>query len=167
MKLEEVKLQLKKYRKVLQKVKQNRKDWELAKELIFNTLSTVVKNTKMKATVGKEENIEGMQLVFLYFEKRESGISEKMGKTNHPFIKEGGYLFYTQIYSGKVSVLISLPIIENVIEREDLQQIDIYCPSDLKEDTIIDHVVTFLKSMIEWEGLDINHHTIGFNHSKV
>ena len=121
----------------------------------------------MKATVGKEENIDGMELVFLYFEKRESGISEKLGKVKHPFIKEGGYLFYTQIYSGKISVLMSLPIIENVVEREEPQQINILCPRDLKEETIVSHVVTFLKTMTEWEGLDINHRAIGFNNGKV
>ncbi len=166
MNLEEVKLQLKKYRKVLKKVNQNRADWNLTKDLIYDTLSTIRNNTKMKATVGKEEKIDGMELVFLYFEKRKSGISEKLGKVKHPFIKEGGYLFYTQIYSGKVSVLISFPTIENVVAREEPRQIDILCPRDLNEEMITSHVVTFLKSMTEWEGLDINHRTIGFNNNK-
>ena len=116
----------------------------------------------MKATVEKEEKVDGMGLIFLYFEKRESGISEKLGKVKQPFIKEGGYLFYTQIYSGKVSVLISFPTIENVVTREDPLQIDILCPGDLNEEIITSHVVTFLKKMIEWEGLDINHRAIGF-----
>jgi hypothetical protein len=166
MKLDEVKLQLKKYRKVLKKVNQNRVDWNLTKDLIYNTLSTIRKNTKMKATIGKEEKVDGMGLVFLYFEKRESGISEKLGKVKQPLIKEGGYLFYTQIYSGKVAVLISFPTIENVVEREEPQQIDILCPRDLNEETIASHVVTFLKKMTEWEGLDINHRAIGFNNDK-
>jgi hypothetical protein len=60
----------------------------------------------------------------------------------------------------------NLPIIENVVEKEEPKQIDIYCPRDLKEDTILAHVATFLKTMTEWESLDTNYRAIGFNPKK-
>ena len=62
--------------------------------------------------------------------------------------------------------MISFPTIENVVAREDPQQIGIFCPSDLTEEIITSHVITFLKKMTEWEGLDINHRAIGFNNKK-
>ena len=47
MNLNEVKLQLKKYRKVLKKVNQNRADWKPKPKILFyNTLSTIIKKYK-------------------------------------------------------------------------------------------------------------------------
>lgn len=163
MKLKEVNHQLKNYRNVLRKVTKNREEWSITKDLIFNTLNTIVKKTKMNAEVKKEDKVGGLELIYLFFGKRDSGIFERIGETKHPYLKEGGYLFYTQIYSGKISVWMSQPVIENIIDMGEPIQINTYCPADLKEETIVEHVAEFLKKMIEWEGLDIDYRReIGF-----
>jgi hypothetical protein len=77
-------------------------------------------------------------------------------------MKEGGFLFYTQIYNGKVSVWISLPVIENFVEQQAPAPLDIYEPSEIKEDLIVRHVAEFLKTMALWEDQDMEHHEIGY-----
>lgn len=163
MNLEEVNLQLKNYRNIIGKVTKNREKWDITKNLIYNTLNTIVKKTKMKVAVKKEDKVAGLEMIYLFFGKRDSGIYERIGKNKHPYLKEGGYLFYSQIYSGKVSVWMSQPVIENIIEMEEPILINTYCPADLNEEIITQHVADFLKKMIEWEGLDKDHRReIGF-----
>lgn len=162
MQLDALKTDLQLYRTVIDKVNRNRQGWEDAKNLIFSTLTKVVKATKMKAKVEKEEKRRGMELVYLCFENRESGIYEEIGSTKRHYMKEGGYLFYTQIYNGKITVWISLPTIEDFMDRVPPKPIEVYEPSEIKEEIIIKHVSEFLKAMTEWEDKDIEHHAIGF-----
>ena len=51
MDLSELKSQVKQYKAVLRKVKQYRKDWTTAKELIINTLNTIIKETGLDVEV--------------------------------------------------------------------------------------------------------------------
>lgn len=163
MNLEDLKSQLSIYRNAVNTAKQYRADWkDGVREQIINTLTKIVEETKMNAEVKKEDKMDGMQLVYLAFKKRESGISEHFEDTTRPYMKEGGYLFYTQIYNGKISVFISLPTIENFIDRKPPKPLGVFDPSDITEAIIVDHVTKFLKEMAMWEDNDLEHQEIGF-----
>jgi len=163
MDLKDLKSQLQSYHNILAKTDTYREEWPATKELIHTSLSKIVKESGMQAKVATEENLQGMELVYLCFEKRESGIFERIGKIKRPYLKDGGYLTYTQIYNGKISVWMSQPSIEQLMENKAPDPIDIYEPTELNEGLIIHHVTHFLKEMIKWEDLDASHHQLGYN----
>jgi hypothetical protein len=104
-----------------------------------------------------------LELVYLTFGKRESGIYERLAEIKRPFLKDGGYLTYTQIPNGKISVWIGFPKIEKFLEGDAPKPIEIYPPEEITEDLIINHVTAFLKAMIEWEDIDTTRHELGYN----
>jgi hypothetical protein len=163
MNIEDLKTGLSIYQKAVSNANSYRKEWKAGtKNLVFDTLTKIVQITGMGAEVRKEEKLDGMEMVFLVFKKRESGIFEHFEDTVRPYMKEGGYLFYTQIYNGKISIFISLPVIENFIERTKPKPVGIFEPAELTEEIIIDHVSQFLKEMASWEDNDLQHQEIGY-----
>lgn len=143
-------------------VQKNRDCWQKTKRLIVRTLNTIIRETGVNAEVHKEEKLEGMEMVCLTQGERESGIYERIANTKRPFLKDGGYLCYTQIYNGKVSVWIALPVIENIMESQVPEPINIFNPDEIKEEMIIKHVAQFFKEMAEWEDKDLQHHELGY-----
>lgn len=165
MHLNDVRHQLKTYRTTLAEINQNRTAWEKSKLLISNTLVNMIQELEMNAEVEKEEKTEGLEFVYLKFGSRESGIAARSGKAKRDFMKDGGYLYYTQLYNGKISVWISTPVIENFTECPPIKPFKIYAPAELKEADIIQDVAIFLKVMTNWEVNSIEHHKMSYKHA--
>jgi len=116
----------------------------------------------LNVKIDIEDKVEGMEFIYFGFGSRNSGLSEVYENTKLPVIKDGGYLFYSQLYNGKVSVLITLPVIEKYMEALEPKPLEVLRPAEITKEKIMEHVSDFLEEMAVWEDRDFGHHEIGF-----
>jgi len=162
MNTEAVKTKLQNYQEALAAVKQYRHDWIKAKELIFECLNEIKSTFDINVKIEIEDKVEGMEFIYFGFGPRNSGLFEIYEKTKLPVIKDGGYLFYTQLYNGKISVLVTVPTIEKYMEALEPKSLEVLQPAKLTKEKIMGHVAAFLEEVTIWEDRDFEHHEIGF-----
>lgn len=162
MNTEAVKTKLQNYQNALAAVNQYRDDWAKAKDLIFSCLNEIKSTFGLNVKIDIEDKVEGMEFIYFGFGQRSSGLFEVYEKTKLPVIKDGGYLFYTQLYNGKISVLVTVPTIEKYMEALEPKSLEVLRPDELTREKIIGHVISFLDEMTAWEDRDFEHHEIGF-----
>lgn len=159
---ETVKVKLQHYQNALTAVDTYRKDWTKAKELIMASLNEVKTTFELNVKIDIEAKVEGMEFIYFGFGPRNSGLFQVYEKTKVPIIKDGGYLFYTQLYNGKISVLVTAPTIEDYMEAIEPKPLEVLRPAELTEEKIMEHVSSFLEEMTAWEDRDFAHHEIGY-----
>tara|TARA_R100000789_G_C2999939_1_gene148498 strand:- start:483 stop:986 length:504 start_codon:yes stop_codon:yes gene_type:complete len=154
--------QLLNYQTAIANVDSYRKNWKKTKKLILSTLKLLNSELKLSLKIETEENFEGMEMVYATLGKRKSGIAEKIEGTKRYYFKEGGFLAYTQLFNGKISVWITLPTIENLMETPAPEPLHIYKPSEITKEVVQQNLAVFFKDMTEWEDQDLQHHEVGY-----
>jgi len=150
------------YIRAKEKTTQLRSQWPTARKVILDTLNHIKAEVQMDVKIKVEDKMEGMEVIYLSYGKEDSGIFEKIGKTKRPVIKEGGHLFYTQLYNGKVGVWKTLPNIKKLMNAQAPQKLGLFEPEEITEELIISQVAEFLQSLATWEDKDLENGSIGY-----
>lgn len=87
--------------------------------------------------------------VSLSFDNTDSGIVEV--QTGQPVSKQGGGLFFGQLYNGSVVVLIVYPAVPNFAQASPPLQVGTYLPSEIDATFVTRTLVQFLDEMTNWE----------------
>jgi len=160
-----------KYNNALDKIEERRLLWNSEiKSKIINYLSIIQKTYGLDWQVQRIENLKNYQTINISFNTTSSGIVEINDNDSdekgwRKFVKYGGYLAYSQLYHGKISVFIGYPYIDEWVEQMENKFINLYDPNEINEDLIENHVITFLDDMAEWEGtfkVEIERNRVGY-----
>ena len=143
------------YQKILDNTNSYRKEWsDKTKHMIQSTLEAVLKETGLHAKVETKDDLTNLAGIALSLGQEPSGISEKVGDAERPFIKSSGMLIYQQLFNGKIMISIVYPFIENLGQPKQPKMIEILRPEEFKPPFILRHVEEFLKEIINWEDYD-------------
>lgn len=151
-----------KYIGTLKKTNERRELWtNETKAKIVETLTLINNTFNFDWHVQKIEGILNYQTINICFNNKTSGILDAetepttgKQKVAKAYIKYGGYLAYCQSYNGKINVIIGFPHIEEWVSKMDIKVIDTIDPSEVTEELISTHMVKFLDTMTEWEGIE-------------
>ncbi len=170
-----LKAKVNEYKTVLENTASYRRAWRTnTKEFISRTLSTVVAQTALKASVIEKNNIENLEAVILDLGRSSSGIAENLENTDvkRIMVKNNGAIIYQQLFNGKIMVMIVSPHIEGYGEAKAPSSLAIVRPDELSENTIYGHVERLLDDITEWEDYDdddkrtkLAFQPIGFRHT--
>ena len=155
---EEINKAFDKYKNALDRIDERRLLWNSEiKSIIIKSLTNIQQTHKLNWEVQRIENLKNYQTINISFYTTNSGIVEIKDKDSDEkglkkFVKHGGYLAYSQLYHGKISVFIGYPHIDEWVEQMENEFINLYEPNEINEDLIESHVITFLDTMAEWEG---------------
>ena len=167
MDLKQIKESVAKYNAILSTTKNYRKDWcDTIQDMISDKLNLIIKETGLNGFVELKDDIENLEVVTLSLGTEVSGIAEKLpgNKSKRPFIKTNGALIFQQLFNGKVMIMIMFPYIEGYGQPKPPKNVEIVRPEELKPETIMDYVGTFLQEVIEWEDFDDDlPEAMGFN----
>jgi hypothetical protein len=120
------------------------------KELIFRTLSALSADMKPLKAV-KQESISNFDTVCLGFRPTPTSIVVREGEGAKGLVKMGGYLFYSQVFNGKVLVGISYPCVETLQDPAPNKGLALLDPEEITKEKIFEHVEHFLKELTEDE----------------
>lgn len=123
---------------------------EQTKDFLLRTLSNLANDLKPLRAVA-EESVRNFDSVCLGFKPRPTNIVLKQGAGAKGLIKRGGYLFYGQVFNGKVLVGISYPCVEELQDATPNKAIALLDPEQITEEKIIEHVAQFVKEITEAE----------------
>ena len=168
MAVEKIKEKLLAYRDINAQVIKRRKHWKNhLKPLLKKTLKSIINETQMtEAEVNTNSETKNIEAVYLEMKERESGIAKVEGEgIEKPQIQKGGFLFFMQMFNGKIKVVVVYPSIENITTTQTPKQLALLLPSELNEEKVYDYVTDFLEEMAIWEDNEVGAKTIGFNNN--
>jgi hypothetical protein len=113
------------------------------KEFIFSILSALSAELKPLRAI-KEESVRNYDTVCLGFMPRPTNIVLRKGTAIKGLAKIGGYLFYSQVFNGKILVGISYPCVEELQDAAPNKGLAILDPEEITEEKILAHVEQFL-----------------------
>jgi hypothetical protein len=152
-----IKSRVEKYNTILENTRNYRKIWNTElKNLIKDTLSEIIKVSKLPAFIDVQDDIENLEVIGLNMGTEVSGIAEKLpgNKSKRPFIKSNGTLIFQQLFNGKVMIMVMYPYIEGYGQPKPPMTLEILRPEELKTDFILRYVEEFMREIIEWEDFD-------------
>jgi hypothetical protein len=144
------------YKEVLANTQNYRNEWKSnLRDYIINTLTEIVNETGLEATITTKSEIDNLEAVILSLGDMGSGLTQHIGsQLKRELIKTNGALIYQQLFNGKAIVLIQYPMIENYGEPRPPKTVAIYRPEELKEPFFVRHVEDFIKEITDWEDYD-------------
>jgi hypothetical protein len=159
---DKVKTAFDKYVDTLKTVQERRQLWKTeTKDKIIEILTLIQNSFKFDWHIQRLEQIENYQTININCNNQSSGMVETIidNETGKPkkfkaYVKYGGYLAYCQSYNGKINVIIGFPYIEEWVTQKDAEVIATIEPNQMTEEMISQHVIKFLQTMTEWEGMD-------------
>jgi hypothetical protein len=138
------------YCTVVKRTEERHARWNSStKELVFRTLSALSADLKPLRAI-KEESVRNFDTVCLGFMPTPTSIAIREGAAIKGFVKMGGYLFYSQVFNGKVLVGISYPYVEELQDAAP-KGIAIVDPEEITKEKILEHVEQFLREITEAE----------------
>jgi hypothetical protein len=139
-------------------IESNRKNWDQQlKPLILKTFKYIQKKIDLNLKIREINEVRNLEAVRLTFGYLNSGlfVEKKKHKQEIPpmvLIKKGGYLSYSQIANGKISVFIHYPYIEDIYGEPDrILEIGILSPLEITRNMILGHIEQFLDEIVKWE----------------
>ncbi|WP_367389847.1 hypothetical protein [Lewinella sp. LCG006] len=132
-------------------IEEKRLLWKDGKKALINdVLRGIVSSYDFPWHVDKHETLTNRESIYLSMENFPSGIVNIEEKRSYMYI--GGALHFGQLFSGKISVWIENPYVEEIAYcKESYVQIDLLEPSDVTESKIREYVVKFLDMMKPFE----------------
>lgn len=143
----------------------NRNDWSLqtkpALEAAFHYLKSNFPPT-LEFNYYVDFFAQNLEAIVFSLGSGDSGISLEVEETTVSYIKHYGHLVFGQLHNGEISVIISLPYIEELVIN-DTQEIILppLRPSELTDTKILELFHEFLIKVLEWETTPTN---AGFRH---
>jgi len=167
-KYDSIKTAFDKYIDIVRKVNVRREFWTNETKIkIIDSLTLVKDSFNFDWQVQSLEQSRNYQTINICFNSKRSGIADikideftNKEKGYKAYTKHDGYLAFCQSYNGKINLIIGFPFIDELISQMVAKVIDTIVPENLTEELISKYVITFLDTMIEWEGKDIA--SIGF-----
>jgi hypothetical protein len=139
-------------------IESNRVNWDQhLKPLILKTFKYIKKKIDLNLKIQEIKEIKNLEAIRLTFGYLNSGlfVEQKKHKQEIPpmvLIKKGGYLSYSQIANGKISVFVHYPYIEDIYGEPDrILEVGIFSPEEINQDMILGHVEQFLDEIVKWE----------------
>lgn len=139
-------------------IESNRMTWDQhLRPLILKTFKSVRKKIDLNLKIREIKEIRNLGAIRLTFGYLNSGlfVEKKKHKQEIPpmvLIKKGGYLSYSQIANGKISVFIHYPYIEEIYgESDKILEVGIFSPEEITRDMIMGHIEQFLDEIVKWE----------------
>jgi len=118
--------------------------------MIFRTLSELSVDLKPLQAI-KEGSVRNFDTVCLGFRPTPTNIVLREGTVTRGLVKMGGYLFYSQVYNGKILVGISYPHVETLQDARPNKGLALLDPEEITEEKIFEHVEHFLKELTKDE----------------
>ncbi len=139
-------------------IEANRASWDqYLKPLILKTFKSVQKKIDLNLKIREISEIKNLEAIRLTFGYLNSGlfVEKKNHKQEIPpmvLIKKGGYLSYSQIANGKISVFVHYPYIEDIYGLPDnILEVGIFAPMEITKALILTHIEQFLDEIMKWE----------------
>jgi len=139
-------------------IESNRVNWDQhLRPLIVKTFKSVQKKIDLNLKIREIKEIKNLEAIRLTFGYLNSGlfVEKKKHKQEIPpmvLIKKGGYLSYSQIANGKISVFVHYPYIEDIYGEPDrIMEVGIFSPEEINREMILGHVEQFLDEIVKWE----------------
>ena len=120
------------------------------KEFIYQCLSELASSPKPLKAI-KDESVRNFDTVCVGFIPSPTNIVIKIGQGAQGLTKFGGFLFYSQVYNGKVLVGISYPYVEKLQDQVPNKGLALLDPEEITEIKILEHVELFLKELFKNE----------------
>jgi hypothetical protein len=153
-----IKLAAGELRQIYREIDTNREIWHnKVKKTVKKTFKSVIKESKLHLLIRKYDEVRNLESIQLTFGILNSGLliePSKMRSTELSMVllKRGGLLAYSLLASGKVSVVIQYPYIEDVMgSPQNIKEIGTYSPAEITEELILEHVENFIQEIIKWE----------------
>ena len=155
MKINEIKLLVNELVISRKQVEINRNNWLLQTkptlEAAFNYLKSNLSPT-IELNYYVDVFAQNLEAVVFSLGSEDSGITLEVEGNTFSYIKHYGHLVFGQLHNGEISVVISLPYIEELVTNNEQEIImDPLKPSELTEDKILDVFHVFLTKIVEWE----------------
>ena len=145
-------------RDVYKEVDLNRQLWHKSvRKMVEKTFELAIKKSRLHLHICYFDDVINLESIQLTFGMMNSGllIEPKKKKGALPamvLLKRGGLLAYSLLASGKISVAIQFPYIEDVYgSPQNIKEIGTFSPVDITHEMIIGHVEDFLEDMLKWE----------------
>lgn len=139
-------------------IESNRANWDqYLRPLILKTFKSIQKKIDLNLKIREINEIKNLEAIRLTFGYLNSGlfVEQKKHKQEIPpmvLIKKGGYISYSQIANGKISVFIHYPYIEDIYgEPDKILELGIFAPMEITRDLILGQIEQFLDEIVKWE----------------
>jgi len=150
--MNDLKNSIEKYFEACENVKKRRETWnEQTKTSIKKTLEEIKETYKLDAQVQSFSSGKNIGAVNLSLNNQHSGIVQENEKSMKAFVKDPGYLVFTQSYNGLIHVIVSLPSIDGIVEKQSGVLLATIEPSECTIDVINKYVVDFFEKITTWE----------------
>ena len=146
-----IKAAFEEYCRLLEQVDERHTHWNTStKEEILRVLSSISDDLKSLKAV-QEGSIRNFDTVCLGFPPTPTSIVLREGNGAKGLTRFGGYLFYSQVFNGRILVGISYPYVEQLQDAPPNKGIDLLDPTEITEQKILEHVDAFLREIAEAE----------------
>lgn len=148
---ERIKAAFEEYCGVVSQVEERHTHWNTStKQEIFRVLSSISGDLKPLKAV-QEGSIRNFDTVCLGFPPTPTSIVLREGNGAKGLTRFGGYLFYSQVFNGRILVGISYPYVEQLQDPSPNKGIALLDPTEITEQKILEHVNIFLREITEAE----------------
>ena len=148
--LDRVKTAFQAYCTVVTRTNERQNYWNsTTKELIYSTLNLLSVDLKPMQALN-ENSVRNFDTVCLGFGPVPTNIVIHKAAIKG-LVKMGGYLFYSQVFNGKVLVGVSYPYVEELQDPTPNKGFAILDPEEVTKEKIFEHVEHFLKELTEVE----------------
>jgi hypothetical protein len=143
---------------VYKEIDTHRELWHKSvRKMVEKTFQLAIKKSRLHLHICIYDEVINLESIQLTFGMMNSGllIEPKKKKSAAPsmaLLKRGGLLAYSLIASGKISVAIQYPYIEDIYgSPQNIRELGTFSPAEITHDMIIEHVEDFLEEMLKWE----------------
>ena len=155
---DKIKLLAGELKQIYREIDTNRELWHnKVKKTVKKTFKSVIKESRLHLLIRKYDEVRNLESIQLTFGILNSGLLIEPNKIRSTelsmvLLKRGGLLAYSLLASGKVSVVIQYPYIEDIMgSPQNIKEIGTFHPTEITEELILEHVETFLEEIVEWE----------------
>ena len=140
------------YQKAIENIKSKRDIWENTTHTLLNkTLTDIANSNKIGWHVQDFGMGRNLDTVNISFGPNNSGLVVKDEKGTKALVKHGGYLAFSTMYNGDISVYLSYPYVDEHMQRIPVRQLDRISPESITVEYIVSMTKLFLAEMLAWE----------------
>ncbi len=168
MKLHEITLLVNEILTLREAVELHRNHWhQSTKPQLEETFHFLKKNLAPGFGLFYDVNIfaKNLEAVVYSLGSAYSGIVQEDDESDTAYLKHFGHLVFGQLHNGEISVIISLPFVEELVMNTEPEIVlATLKPSELVQSKILDLFRDFLAKIVEWEK-NLTEKEIEFRHS--
>lgn len=139
---------MEKYKQQHEKLQKRRETWNLiTRDTIKNSLQNITSTLKLEWSVDTATKNKNFQAVSVSVGTIPFGIMID----NSIVTMSGASLLYSQLFNGKILVLVFFPTLSDLVEKKQPTDLGTFEPEDINEELIESHFAKFFDFLTLWE----------------